>query len=158
MDKQTPPPPVLDGCVITDYACTTEAEFRGHSSLFVDGSEVTRVPCLAIGEPMNGDDVLLLHCDDRWTVLGVSGHSSKDEAKTRAERIYRGISTSWIHQEVSTEQVNAYIAEIAQHTCCSFCGRSPDQVSRIVESENARICDVCVRQCNELITAEELEN
>ena len=43
--------------------------------------------------------------------------------------------------------------------CCSFCGRRSDQVTKIVlESENARICDVCIRQCNEIITAEEIEN
>ena len=53
---------------------------------------------------------------------------------------------------------NMYLADMAAGHCCSFCGRQPDQVTKMVESENARICDVCVRQCNEMITAEEIEN
>lgn len=54
--------------------------------------------------------------------------------------------------------VNAYLADMAEGHCCSFCGRRPDQVTKMVASENLRICDVCVRQCNEMITAEEVEN
>lgn len=51
-----------------------------------------------------------------------------------------------------------FLAEMDEGLCCCFCGRRADEVTKIVESKNARICDVCIRQCNEMITAEEIEN
>lgn len=57
-----------------------------------------------------------------------------------------------------TPPPSMFLAEMDDDQCCSFCGRRPDEVTKIVESANARICDVCIRQCNEMITAEEIEN
>ncbi len=40
--------------------------------------------------------------------------------------------------------------------CCSFCGKSRDQVHRLVAGPyGVYICDVCVALCNEIITDEE---
>ncbi len=34
---------------------------------------------------------------------------------------------------------------------CSFCGKSPHQVQRLVAGPNVFICDECVHLCNEII-------
>ena len=34
---------------------------------------------------------------------------------------------------------------------CSFCGKSKDQVGRLVAGPGVFICDECVRLCNEVI-------
>jgi ATP-dependent Clp protease ATP-binding subunit ClpX len=41
---------------------------------------------------------------------------------------------------------------------CSFCGKGPHDVQQMVESENARICDACIRECHELIVSDQPVN
>jgi ATP-dependent Clp protease ATP-binding subunit ClpX len=38
---------------------------------------------------------------------------------------------------------------------CSFCGRSEDQVKRLIAGQGAFICDECVVLCNDVLTADE---
>ncbi len=40
--------------------------------------------------------------------------------------------------------------------CCSFCGKSQDEVARLVEGPGVYICDRCISFCNELVFGEEL--
>ncbi len=40
--------------------------------------------------------------------------------------------------------------------CCSFCGKSQDDVSRLVEGRGAYICDSCIEFCNSLLFEDEL--
>jgi ClpX C4-type zinc finger len=35
---------------------------------------------------------------------------------------------------------------------CSFCGKTPDQVSKIIAGTNGHICDACVALCNDILT------
>ncbi|MDR0950955.1 MAG: ATP-dependent Clp protease ATP-binding subunit ClpX [Candidatus Ancillula sp.] len=37
---------------------------------------------------------------------------------------------------------------------CSFCGRSPNQVRRMISGEFANICDECIETCNDLVAQE----
>ncbi len=32
--------------------------------------------------------------------------------------------------------------------CCSFCGKSQDEVTRLVEGPGVYICDTCIEFCN----------
>ena len=34
---------------------------------------------------------------------------------------------------------------------CSFCGKGPDEVAKIIPGEAGAICDECVRVANELL-------
>ena len=34
---------------------------------------------------------------------------------------------------------------------CSFCGKSQDEVQRLISGKNSYICDSCVELCHELI-------
>jgi len=42
---------------------------------------------------------------------------------------------------------------------CSFCGRTQNQVGRIIEGNGVFICEECVRQCKEILgdTADEVD-
>jgi len=37
---------------------------------------------------------------------------------------------------------------------CSFCGRSSSEVEKLIEGDEARICDACIEGCNSVIEAE----
>jgi len=153
------PPLVIGGCAVVEYAGTAELIFAGHSELFVDGVELGRVPWLAIGEGLRaGEQVLLLHCDEAWNVIGMSAHASVIEAKTRAERLYPGVADAWVQRAISRAEAVAYLDEISRDEKCSFCGRRPDEVARIIQRGDARICDFCVRGCHELLQSDSLEN
>ena len=34
---------------------------------------------------------------------------------------------------------------------CSFCGKSKDEVAKIIAGPSANICDECVARCNEIL-------
>lgn len=145
--KQFEPPPVLNSVRVVEFAILDEdVEFTGDTSLFFDGQRVGEVPRLALCRPLQGEEVLLFHCDEMWTVLGMSGHASIQAAKDRAERIYVGLSRCWVKSGVTEEQAIAFLEEIWKDIKCSFCGRRPDQVQRMIESDSARICDICIRE------------
>ena len=40
---------------------------------------------------------------------------------------------------------------IKEQTCCSFCGKTQDQVKKLIVGPNAYICDECVELCIEII-------
>ena len=39
--------------------------------------------------------------------------------------------------------------------CCSFCGKSQDEVTRLVEGPGVYICDSCIEFCSTLLFADE---
>ena len=41
-----------------------------------------------------------------------------------------------------------------KHLTCSFCGKSQDQVKRLVAGPNVFICDECIQLCNEILEEE----
>ena len=41
---------------------------------------------------------------------------------------------------------------------CSFCGKSQDQVRRLIAGPNVFICDECIELCQEIINEEFIEN
>ena len=42
-----------------------------------------------------------------------------------------------------------------QKICCSFCGKSQDEVTRLVEGPGVYICDSCIEFCSSLLFADE---
>jgi hypothetical protein len=40
---------------------------------------------------------------------------------------------------------------------CSFCGKTQDQVARIIAGANGYICDACVALCNDIVTNDAVE-
>ena len=45
--------------------------------------------------------------------------------------------------------------ELDNEICCSFCGKSQDEVTRLVEGPGVYICDSCIEFCNSLLFADE---
>ena len=41
---------------------------------------------------------------------------------------------------------------------CSFCGRSEEQVERMIQGPGVRICDSCIRLCMSILDDEEQKN
>jgi ATP-dependent Clp protease ATP-binding subunit ClpX len=40
---------------------------------------------------------------------------------------------------------------------CSFCGKRPDEVFRIITSDGCRICNECVGRCAEMVASEYMQ-
>ena len=45
---------------------------------------------------------------------------------------------------------------LSQELCCSFCGKSQDEVQRLIAGPDVFICDECVSLCNEIIAQESI--
>jgi hypothetical protein len=151
----TKPPPVLASGRVLEYAILDESVgYSAKSRVFVQGLELGRVPRLVIAEGLESADVLLLYCDDEWSVLAAAGKRSASHAKARAERTYPGVSRLWVEAGVSKEQAIAYAEEESRDFKCSFCGRRPDQVRNLLAHGAARICNLCVAEFTRRLATE----
>ena len=151
----TKPPPVLASARVLEYAILDgSVGFSGKSRVFVERRELGRVPRLAIGETLEGGEVLLLYCDEDWSVLAAAGYRSPTHAKARAERTYPGVSRLWADAGVSRDAALAYAEEESRDFKCSFCGRRPDQVRNLLAQGAARICNLCVAEFTRRLAAE----
>jgi hypothetical protein len=141
------PPPVLDCARVLEYAVLDQSiSYSGHSYLFVDGKEVGPVPCLAICQNLQDPEILLMHCDREWTVLGIAAYDSVTTAKDRAAHIYLGVSTHWIETGVTEQEASKHLDELWGDKRCTFCGRRPDEIEQLISGEAARICNICIEE------------
>jgi hypothetical protein len=146
-----PPPTLLQSRVLAYATVSRSVPFSGRGLQFVGGKELGRVPRLALCQALEGSSFFLLHCSLGWRVLGSSEHRSRREAECRAARIYPGISALWTPTRVTRAQAEAHLAALWADLVCTFCGRRPYQVARIIQHRRARICDICVRECSEAL-------
>jgi hypothetical protein len=147
----TLPPPVLDCARVIEFAVLDESVgYSGRSLLFVDGKELGPVPCLAICKFKAEEEFLLFHCDRDWTVLGFSVHNSLAEAKRRADGVYPGISSVWVDAHVSEDEAERHLDKLFGGNRCSFCGKRADQVDRLIQNGEAKICNHCVEEFSAL--------
>jgi hypothetical protein len=100
------PPTYLDGCRVLAYAAVPHnAEFTGVLQLNVDGTWIGRVPHLAICEWDVRSELMLMHCDERWNVIGVQAWNALGaaapetvaEVVDQAGRYYRGLESAWVY-------------------------------------------------------------
>jgi len=124
--RQNVPPPAIDCARVLSYAAVdVGVQFSGRTLLFVDGKELGPAPRLAICEDVRTGEVLLFHCDRDWQVLGCSGHATVNEARSKAEGIFQGVSSRWKNAEVSKEAARAYLEELFEGQKCDRCGKLP---------------------------------
>ncbi|WP_125931870.1 hypothetical protein [Thiosocius teredinicola] len=128
-------------------------KFTGRQCLIVDGERLGQVPILVIAQADNSD-ILILHCDEEWRVLGIVGCASVDEAKQKAESYYEGISGLWQETGYTEEQTEAYLDEVFSEDACTFCGIRPDQVWYFYAFGRGSICEKCIVQFHELMQSE----
>ena len=50
------------------------------------------------------------------------------------------------------------MAKFDAHLKCSFCGKSQDQVRKLIAGPGVYICDECIDLCNEILDEELLDN
>ena len=105
------PPAILDSAQVLFYADTGgEAAYTGRLIVLTgtarDLREVGPVPRLAICENLGAGELLILHCDSCWNVLAAESASTVQEARSRAERAYAGISSRWTpYRELTHEEL-----------------------------------------------------
>jgi hypothetical protein len=150
------PPVVLEGCRIEQFAVRDRSmKFVGQGLLFRGHKDVGPVPRLALGRDRS-NDVMLLHCDARWNVVGTSGaYPNLRAAKDRAGRFYRGISKAWIRTGYTKAQANRHLNRIGANKRCSLCLRRSYDVEALVEYQKRgfAICDVCIRELHEFVSS-----
>jgi hypothetical protein len=141
-----PAPAVLGSAGVLSYALAdAEVRYSGAICLYVGGQLLGRVPRLAIAQDPATSEILLLHCDEQWDVLGVSsGGPTLAAAKARAERGYPGIGAKWIDTPRSPEQIASLVRDSWEDQACSFCGRVPSEFTSSVQAPSARICNLCI--------------
>jgi len=160
-NNEVAPPPVIDSARTICYAVIDDnVVFTDRICLSVDGEKLGEVPCLAICENYYiPGDVLLLFCDSDWNSKGAIAFKSVEEAKSKAEKGYQGISTIWVEANFSKEETDKYLREVYRVDPdtkwwvirCSFCGE--DDVEMLT-SEDAQICHKCIKQFYKMITEE----
>jgi hypothetical protein len=126
------PPVMLEGCRIEQFAVRDRSmKFTGQGLLFRGHKEVGPVPRLALGRDRS-DEVMVLHCDVHWNVVGAcGGYPNLRAAKERAERFYRGISKAWIRTGYTKTQANRHLNRIGANKKCSLCLRRSYDVEAI---------------------------
>jgi hypothetical protein len=121
----TAPPPVLGSARVLAYAVVDDAmPFTGRCAHYVDGVLLGRVPRLAIVEELaDTAEIMLLHCDEEWNVLRLSGSGTVAEVKARTEVNYPGIGARWVDVGTTREEALAYYDSLPGPSACAFCGK-----------------------------------
>jgi len=83
-------------------------------------------------------------CNDQWEVLGVSGGPTVEDAKAVAERAYEGITSKWVHMDVSPQEADQWIRTNHSEVICGFCGKLPTDVSGMIRGNGIAICFHCI--------------
>ena len=149
------PPPYIYDLYVVEYALVDDSiVFEQCRTLNVDGEWLGRVPCLAICQDFDTLEYSIQHCAADWELLGVAtGYESVEKVKERVERSYHGIRAKWIRAETTFEDARALYEADLRADSCSFCGRTPFEMRRMVATEDhsARICDDCIDRYYKLI-------
>jgi hypothetical protein len=150
------PPPALDYARVVAYAVVDDSvEWTGRQRLFVNEVLLGPVSRLAIAQNLFGDrqDLLLFHCNDEWTVLGVVVRASIQEIKDAAEGWYSGIGARWIDVANTPESAESWIRAQETTVSCSFCDKFPPQVESMAFGKNACICNECTKRLYEELSS-----
>ena len=147
MHASRPPPPVIAGLYVLEYATADRSvRYEQRRTLNVGGKWLGRVPCLALCQPFNDSGFMIQHCSSKWESLGVAaGYKTARDAKLSLERSYRGITSMWRKQKVTKRRAHTAYKRQLRAESCSFCGRTPLEVQSMA-GMNVRICNICVER------------
>jgi hypothetical protein len=146
------PPPVLANARVLEYAILDQrVKYSGYSDLFVDGKILGPVPYLAIYRHFDRPEFYLFYCNLEWEVLGIDTCASVAKAEAHAERAYPGVSECWIKSDVTEAEARKYCDLKMDGLRCSFCGKAPEEVDRIIEQRAVRICNHCIAEFHKWI-------
>ncbi len=159
-------PPIIDSAKLLFFAINDDdVEYTDRISLYVWGSgkdlePIGEVPGLAIAETYyDPKKYLLMFCDHDWSVKGVIPFTSIEEAKIKAERGYKGISSKWNASTYSDEEIQDFLIDEYDvdpysewwTSFCSFCGKSNSEFSKLIAGQSAQICENCIKDFFEVV-------
>jgi len=146
------PPPVLAGQYVVAFAhVDASVAFEQRHTLNVGGEWLGRVPYLAVCQEFETAEFTVQHCGQGWEPLGIAaGYRTADEAKRAVERSYQGLADKWVSSTVAWEDARAIHEGELKEESCSFCGRTPLEVTSMV-GEEVRICKHCVDSFHRLL-------
>ena len=88
----------------------------------------------------------------------IADDTERDFFMSAAEAAYYGLIDTVISRDtadlMSTHQVRADMSKYDSHLKCSFCGKSQEQVRKLIAGPGVYICDECVDLCNEILDEE----
>lgn len=88
------------------------------------------------------------------SVSAVKGrlHKSRHQLRERLSPLQDQIQPTSL-QEIQTMTTNTSV-QIKPEFCCSFCGKTSEQVNILIAGPGVFICNTCVDICNQIISAE----
>lgn len=138
------PPPAIGLEPVVEFAVVRDCTFSGSSGLFVDGIELGAVPHLVIARAAQDGSWLLMHCDQEWNALGVSGHQDLASAQRRAEQVYRGSSSCWRPTPHDAAARTRHRELLLEGLRCSRCRREPTEFRSLTTADDGtQLCDDC---------------
>lgn len=141
------PPPVLDLARVFAWARTdSPVVYTGNMLMFDGNDRLDQVPNLAICQYFDDLEMVLLHCDEFWNVIGSSGKGTLADIKAQAEVIYQNITGLWQEMTVGEEEAKSFLKTTYKEEVCLFCSRRMDQVELMFSSGNGVICGDCVSE------------
>jgi hypothetical protein len=146
-DETQAAPPVIGSDRVILYAIVDRGvSYSGKQRLFVGDKLLGQVPRIAICRSLRKDlkDYLVLFCDKRWRMLGMTGAKSLTAAKAEAERHYLGLSEKWVRLDTSVKAAKQWLAERYPEDVCSFCGQLSFEAEAMFTGNSAVICSSCV--------------
>ncbi len=147
-------PPLIDCARVLHYAIVDETvRYTPKNQIFSGGIELGAVPRLAIVRNLVDDVIMLLHCDEEWTSLGVSGGGSAEGAMAYANRRYEGLEGKWHKAPYCEAEFAKAVADEYRDQRCSFCGRYHFQIDALmVAGDRAMICGECVERLHSALS------
>jgi hypothetical protein len=143
------PSPLLGGSYVVAYAHVDDSvQFKQTYTLNVDGQWLGAVANLAICQEFDTHEYAIQHCTEEWEPVGIAaGYESREEAMRRIELSYHGIHTKWVDAAISFEEAQLLRDAALRAESCSFCDKTPLEVSKMVAVTTpgeARICNHCI--------------
>jgi ClpX C4-type zinc finger len=156
-----PPSYIYDSHVVEYAEVDDSVVFEQRRWINVNGEWLGKVPCIAICQDFKSLEYVIELCTSGWEPLArVPGYDLIEKAKARLERSYHGVSAKWIRAEMTFEEARALRRLDLREDSCSFCGRTPLEMNRMVATEDhfVRICDRCIDRHYEMIHRDDKPN
>ena len=158
--RSTKPPPVIDSAQVIAYAILDQTvRWTGRQVLYVGDELLGAVPRLAICRNLFGElqDFLIMHCDNRWNVLGVVSAPTLRESMQKSERWYEGISKHWVKTHTSKKIAERWLRAQCAGDACSMCRKIPPETDGMFSKGTVNICFFCIRKMHQSIIDSEAD-
>ena len=93
--------------------------------------------------------VKIIDCENPDNPIEINRYDHTEEMTKLENRIIEATAKHRVKAEING---NDYLIEEApKRNCCSFCGKDKDSVKILIDGPLVKICNECVRLCNDII-------